>query len=374
VIPPVLTTQSTRVLVVVPTYNESGTIIELLERLLADVHDVSILVVDDASPDGTAGLVRHHPQFARRVHLLVRDGKSGLGSAYRAGFRWALERDYEAVVQIDADLSHPPERVGALVDALQHADVAVGRRLLSRAANVFARVVLGLRVHDATAGFKAFRRAALLQVGALDSVANGYCFQIENAWRAERNRLTVAEVPITFVDRIAGASKMSGAIAVEALCKVVLWRCRELASPEVRSFLLVGAVGYVVDVAAFNLLRSTPPLSILDPSVARTAAVGLAMCVTYVGSRRFTWPAQGSTDRSREVAMFLVANAIGFGLSLMCLLISHDLLHLTSRLDDNVSANGVGLALGTAFRFFAYRHAVFQPHVGRNVDHELAVS
>jgi dolichol-phosphate mannosyltransferase len=380
--PPVMMRQSRRTLVVVPTYNESGTILELLDRVLAAGPDIHVLVVDDSSPDRTADLVRHHRQFAQRVFLLVRPEKSGLGSAYRAGFAWGLDRDYEAIVQIDADLSHPPERIGALIHALQDADVAVGsryvsggsvrnwsrgRRLLSRAANVFSRMVLGLSVHDATAGFKAFRRSALLRIAALDSEANGYCFQIENAWRAERAALNVIEVPISFVDRTAGTSKMSGTIAVEALLRVVLWRWRELTSREVRSFVLVGGVGYAVDVAAFNLFRSTPMVGTWDPSVARTLAVALAMCVTYMGSRRYTWPAHGTTDRRREVSMFVLANMIGFAPSLMCLFVSHDLLGLTSRLDDNVSANGVGLALGTVFRFFAYRHAVFGPGAGSRV-------
>jgi dolichol-phosphate mannosyltransferase len=229
-------------LVVVPTYDEAANITELLDRVLAAAPGVDVLVVDDNSPDGTAGLVAAHPEIGRRVHLLVRPGKAGLGAAYRAGFTWALNRGYVAVVQMDADLSHPPERVPDLIAALEGHDVAVGsryvrgggvanwtlsRRAISRAGNVYVAAVLGLRVRDATAGFKAFRAPALVAIGAVSSQSNGYCFQIENTWQAVRHGLSVTEVPITFTDRTRGHSKMSGAIVLEAVLRVVGWRFRE---------------------------------------------------------------------------------------------------------------------------------------------------
>jgi dolichol-phosphate mannosyltransferase len=229
--------------VVVPTYCEAANITALLDGVLAAVGDLDVLIVDDNSPDGTAARVRSHPAFGRRVHLLSRPGKAGLGAAYRAGFGWALAAGYDVVVQMDADLSHPPERLPALLAALDDADVAigsryvrggavrdwpVGRRLISWAGNVYVGLVLGLSVHDTTAGFKAFRRQALERIGALDSVSNGYCFQIENTWRACRAGLTVTEVPITFRDRGVGESKMSRAIVREALGRVLVWRWREL--------------------------------------------------------------------------------------------------------------------------------------------------
>src|SRR4051794_4724128 len=298
---------SERSLVVVPTYDEAANIV----RLLAEVHEAApfadVLVVDDGSPDGTAAIVAAQPGFGTWIRLLERPGKSGLGAAYRAGFAWALERGYDRVAQMDADLSHPPDRLPALFAALDDADVAVGsryvegggvrhwswsRRLLSWAGNRYVRAVLGTGVRDNTAGFKAFRSEALEQIGALDSSSTGYSFQIENTWRATQRGLRVVEVPITFTDRTAGTSKMSGSIAVEALTRVLVWRYAEL-----MSFLAVGAVGYVVDVVAFNVFRSMEPFASADPAYARTLAVLLAIVVNYVGNRAFTWRDVPATAR-----------------------------------------------------------------------------
>ena len=233
--------------VVIPTYCEAANVTAVLDGVLAAC-DSDVLVVDDNSPDGTAVRVRSHPQYRHRVHLLSRPGKAGLGAAYRAGFTWALEAGYDAVVQMDADLSHPPERLPALLAALDNADVAIGsryvrggavrdwpwsRRLISWAGNVYVRLVLGLPVHDATAGYKAFRREAMDRIGVLDSVSNGYCFQIENTWRACRAGLRVTEVPITFSDRGLGESKMSKDIVREALGRVLVWRWQELTGASV---------------------------------------------------------------------------------------------------------------------------------------------
>jgi dolichol-phosphate mannosyltransferase len=202
-----------------------------------------VLVVDDNSPDGTGELVRAHPAYLSRVYLMVRAGKDGLGAAYRSGFGWALAQDYDQIAQMDADLSHPAERLPALFAALTDADVAVGsryvrggevknwgwhRRLLSRGGNLYVRAVLGTGVRDSTAGFKAFRHEALVAIDVLDSESSGYAFQIENTWRAHRRGLRIVEVPITFTDRTAGRSKMSGPIAREALGRALRWRLAEL--------------------------------------------------------------------------------------------------------------------------------------------------
>ena len=232
-----------RTVVVVPTYNEAEGIVAMLDAVLREAPDVDVLVVDDSSPDGTAQLVLGHPAYGLRVHLLSRSRKEGLGAAYRAGFDWALDASYDVIVQMDADLSHPPERLPALVAALEGADVAVGsryvrgggvrnwplsRRLVSRGGNIYVRLFLGIPVRDATAGFKAFRRNALQRIGAVHSESNGYCFQIENTWRASRLGLRITEVPITFQDRTSGESKMSGAIVREAMLRVLTWRWHEL--------------------------------------------------------------------------------------------------------------------------------------------------
>lgn len=230
-------------IVIVPTYNEAEGIVAMLDAVLLHAPHTDVLVVDDNSPDGTAWLVVRHPEYRHRLHLVSRTKKDGLGAAYRAGFNWALDGSYDVIAQMDADLSHPPERLPALLAALEYADVAVGsryvrgggvrnwpflRRAISRGGNLYVRMVLGLPVHDATAGFKAFRRTALQQIGAVNSESNGYCFQIENTWRACRLGLRVAEVPITFTDRALGESKMTGDIVREAMLRVLTWRWREL--------------------------------------------------------------------------------------------------------------------------------------------------
>jgi dolichol-phosphate mannosyltransferase len=230
-------------IVIIPTYNEAESIDAVIDAVLREAPGADVLVVDDNSPDGTATLVACHPQFRHRVHLLNRADKDGIGAAYRAGFGWALMGDFDAIVQMDADMSHPPDRLPALLESLEWNDLAIGsryiegggisdwsllRRAISWAGNVYVRVVLRLPVRDATAGFKAFRRDALLRIGAVDSESNGYCFQIENTWQASRLGLRIAEVPITFADRTWGVSKMSGAIVREALLRVLTWRWREI--------------------------------------------------------------------------------------------------------------------------------------------------
>jgi dolichol-phosphate mannosyltransferase len=231
-------------LVVVPTYNERGAITVLLAALEREVPSVDVLVVDDSSPDGTADLVRADARFGVVVFLLERGVKDGLGGAYRAGFAWSLSHHYEGVVQMDADLSHPPERVSALFAALEGgADVAVGsryvkgghvshwplrRRMLSWAGNLYVRLVLALTTRDTTAGFKAFRASALRRIRITSSTSNGYFFQVENTWKAERRGLRVVEVPITFTDRTVVESKMSNEIVREALIQVLSWRMHEI--------------------------------------------------------------------------------------------------------------------------------------------------
>lgn len=237
-------------LVIIPTYDEAATIRTVLDRVLDAVPSTAVLVVDDNSPDDTAGVVRRHPAYGAGVHLLSRTGKQGLGSAYRAGFAWAAGHGYDAVVEMDADLSHPPEVLPQLLEGLARADLVIGsryvpgggtrnwpwrRRALSRGGNLYVRLVLGLPVADATAGFRAFRTETLDRIGALDSQSNGYCFQIETTWRTDRAGLRIAEVPIVFTDRALGVSKMDSGIAREAVLRVLAWRWAELTrrSPQV---------------------------------------------------------------------------------------------------------------------------------------------
>ena len=224
-------------LVVVPTFNERGTIAHVIERLFSAARhdDVHALVVDDASPDGTIEAI---PEGLSGVHVLRRAAKLGLGSAYVAGFRWGLERDYDAILEMDADLSHDPADVPRLLDGLDQADLAIGsryvaggrvknwstaRRVLSRAGNLYANTWLRLGIKDLTSGFRAYRRSALESID-LDSIrSEGYSFQIEMALRVHRAGGRIAEVPITFVERVSGTSKMTGRIVAEAITRVPRW-------------------------------------------------------------------------------------------------------------------------------------------------------
>jgi dolichol-phosphate mannosyltransferase len=227
-----------RVLVVVPTYNEVENLEPILERLHASVPAAHALVVDDGSPDGTGELAEKLAARDERVHVLRRSAKLGLGQAYVAGFRWARERGYDVLVEMDADGSHAPEQLPDLLGALAAADLALGSRyvaggavtdwpvhrlLLSRAGNRFTRWALRLPLTDATGGFRAARAELIDRLPFDDVASQGYCFQVDWAWRAVRAGARVTEVPITFTERTFGRSKMSGSIVREALVRVTVW-------------------------------------------------------------------------------------------------------------------------------------------------------
>jgi dolichol-phosphate mannosyltransferase len=227
-----------RALVVIPTYNETESIQGVIAKVLAADQRVDVLVVDDSSPDGTGDLVAGMAAEQARVHLLRRAAKQGLGVAYRAGFAWGIQRGYDALVEMDADMSHPPERLPALLDGLDRADLVIGsryvpggatvnwsplRKLISRGGNAYVRLALGLPVHDATAGYRAYRREVLEALPVSAVASNGYCFQVEMAHRTWREGFRVVEVPITFTERASGVSKMSQRIVLEALLRVAAW-------------------------------------------------------------------------------------------------------------------------------------------------------
>ena len=220
-----------KTLIVTPTYNERKNIRELVSTLFELNPDFHILVVDDSSPDGTAEIVEELQADYANLHLLSRNEKTGLGSAYIAGFNYALERDYEAVVQMDADMSHDPKDVPLLIEAIENADLAIGSRyisginvvnwplqrlIISYGANIYTRLVTRLPVRDATGGFKCWRREALEAIN-LDGVrSQGYSFQIEMTYRAWLKGFRITEIPIIFVDRTVGESKMTRSIMLEA--------------------------------------------------------------------------------------------------------------------------------------------------------------
>lgn len=231
-----------KALVVIPTFNEAESVVEVLDRVLAADPRVDVLVVDDGSPDGTAKLVAARSDGEPRIQLMERSGKQGLGAAYRAGFAWGLERGYDALVEMDADLSHRPADLPGLLQGAAGHDLTIGSRYvpggavsnwgkgrlaLSRAGNFYARKILGFPLTDSTSGFRAFRREALEVLLAQDIRSEGYAFQVELAYRAWRAGLSILEVPIIFHEREHGRSKISRRIVIEALWRIAQWGFRD---------------------------------------------------------------------------------------------------------------------------------------------------
>ena len=227
-----------RTLVIIPTYNEAENLEWIAGRVREAAPEVDILVADDNSPDGTGRIADRLSANDPHVHVMHRKGKQGLGAAYLAGFYWGLERGYDALVEMDADGSHKPEDLPRLLERAHDADLVIGsryvrgggvvnwplyRQLISRGGSLWTRLMLGIPVKDCTGGFRVFRRATLEGLG-LDEVASaGYCFQVDLLWRTLKAGFRVVEVPITFVERERGNSKMSKAIFIEALIRTTLW-------------------------------------------------------------------------------------------------------------------------------------------------------
>ncbi|MBU2697371.1 polyprenol monophosphomannose synthase [Pimelobacter sp. 30-1] len=227
---------------VIPTYNEADNLAWIVDRLRTAQPTVDVLVVDDGSPDGTGAIADRLAAADPQVHVLHRTAKGGLGAAYLAGFGWALEQGYDVIGEMDADGSHQPEQLHRLLTALRDADLVIGsrwvpggsvvnwpwqREALSRGGNLYVRVLLGIDVRDATAGFRLFRRTTLAKLRLDEVRSTGYVFQTDLVSRTLRAGLTVREVPIEFVERVRGESKMSGQVAVESLKRITEWGLRE---------------------------------------------------------------------------------------------------------------------------------------------------
>jgi len=222
----------------IPTYNERENLAPIVARLRAAVPEADVLVLDDNSPDGTGAVADRLAGDDDQVRVLHRKTKEGLGAAYLAGFAWALDKGYDVLVEMDADGSHQPEQLRSLLVALVDADVVLGsrwvpggsvvnwpihRKALSLGGNVYTRVLLGMPIGDATGGFRAYRASALRSMDLHDVASAGYCFQVDLVWRAVRRGLSVVEVPITFVERTVGDSKMSEGIVRESLRNITMW-------------------------------------------------------------------------------------------------------------------------------------------------------
>jgi dolichol-phosphate mannosyltransferase len=231
------------ILVIIPTYNEAGNIQTHLECLLKTYPSIDVLVVDDGSPDGTADLVQALSRKHKRLSLINRTKKTGLGDAYLAGFAWALSRNYQIVIEMDADGSHLVSELGLLLDASREFDLVIGsrwmpggevqnwpryRQAISKFGNFYARLMLGTNLSDMTAGFRAFRASFLRQLDTGGIAAHGYAFQVELAYRAHLAGARIGEVPVTFVERTQGKSKMSSRIVMEALVLVTSWGLKRL--------------------------------------------------------------------------------------------------------------------------------------------------
>ena len=233
-----------KIVVAIPTYNEVENLPIIIARLHTAAPEVDVLVIDDGSPDGTGDLADQLANADRRIHVLHRTEKAGLGAAYLAGFRWAIDQGYEVVVEMDADGSHQPEQLPRLLEQVRTsanpagADLVLGsrwvqggsvvnwprhREALSRGGNLYVRRMLGIPLHDATGGFRAFHVDTLQGLGLDQVESQGYCFQVDLAWRAVQGGYTVREVPIEFVERELGESKMNQRIVVEALGRVTVW-------------------------------------------------------------------------------------------------------------------------------------------------------
>jgi dolichol-phosphate mannosyltransferase len=240
-----------RVVMVVPTFNEADNLAWLMGRLRTAQPSVDVLVVDDNSPDGTGAIADGLAVSDGAVHVLHRAAKGGLGAAYLAGFAWALDAGYDVVGEMDADGSHQPEQLHRLLEALLDADLVIGsryvpggsvvnwplrREAISRGGNLYVRLLLGISIRDATAGFRVFRRSALEKIDLATVESTGYVFQTDLVTRCLRAGLTVREVPIEFVERVRGDSKMSGAVAAESLRRITQWGLRERRDQVRRAF------------------------------------------------------------------------------------------------------------------------------------------
>ncbi|MGL4173266.1 MAG: polyprenol monophosphomannose synthase [Actinomycetota bacterium] len=228
-------------LVVIPTYNERESIESIVGRVRSAAPALHILITDDNSPDGTGRIADRLAAADESIHVLHRTAKEGLGAAYLAGFAWGLDKGYDVLVEMDADGSHQPEQLQRLLDALNEADLVLGsrwipggevinwpphRKLISRGGTTYARFVLGIQLRDVTGGFRAFRSSALRAITAEHIDSQGYCFQIDLAWRTVRHGFRVREVPVTFIERAHGQSKMNSKIVIEALARVTQWGLR----------------------------------------------------------------------------------------------------------------------------------------------------
>jgi dolichol-phosphate mannosyltransferase len=234
---------SSKTLVVIPTFQEAQNIRSIIEKTFASNSNVDILVVDDSSPDGTAEIVKNLQIHNKNLYLLSNPVKAGLGKAYVAGFKWGLARDYQYFVEMDADGSHNPEQLPAILEKLNDFHISLGsrwikggkienwplsRQILSKGGNLYTRLMLGISIKDATGGYRAYRREVLEAIDLANIESQGYCFQVDMVRRSLQKEFKIAETPITFTERELGTSKMSRSIVIEAFSRIGIWGIKRL--------------------------------------------------------------------------------------------------------------------------------------------------
>lgn len=316
-----------KTLIITPTYNEKENIEKFIPAVLSCAQ-ADILIVDDNSPDGTANIVRKIIKNNPRVHLLFRKNKEGLGKAYMAGFAWAIEHNYDYVVSMDADFSHRPEDLPKLINQPSNVDIVVGsryipggkiigwninRQLNSRIANIVTRVLLGFKAKDVTAGFKRYRVDLLKKIDFASFYSLGYSFQVEMLNWAKQNGLTISEVPITFVDRTAGESKISGELkkSAQAVWQLFL---RRKGVRQLIKFLIIGFIGALVDWLIFYLFKI--PLGQYGQSGKQLAKLGsfvFSATINYILNRKWTFRSSDRKIAQQAGKFFTIAT---FGLVL----------------------------------------------------------
>ncbi|MBI3495173.1 glycosyltransferase family 2 protein [Candidatus Berkelbacteria bacterium] len=361
------------VLAVVPTYNEAPNI-EAFIQALAKL-PVDMLVVDDNSPDRTGAIVKAIAKRNRRVHLLARVRKSGLGVAYRAGFAWALGHGYEYVVSIDADFSHNPNDIAKLYDASKRLNaIAVGSRyvsggiingwstwrlLQSRIANLITRLSLGIPVRDVTAGYKCYPMAFIRQLLKQPVLAPGYAFQVETLFFAHSINFPVKELPITFSERRAGASKVSGELKKSAIVIAQLMAHRE-ALRQLVKFGLVGFVNVAIDFGVLNLLVLALHITPLTAGIFSTIC---ALTNSYFLNRAWTFKGYyGGRGRGAEFATFLAVNGTGAAINWLIFAGLLKAVHLNYNI-----AKAIAILLTTFWNFFGSKKFVFNKSTGHGL-------
>lgn len=354
-----------RTLVIIPTYNEAQNIASFIEAVLGN--EVDILVVDDNSPDKTGEIVKRISAYNKRVHVLSRAKKSGLGMAYRDGFRWGIQRNYDWFVSIDADFSHNPADIARLIaKSKETGGITIGsryvaggkiqgwnsrRHLMSEVANVVTKIFLGLKPKDVTAGFKCYPRSFVEQFIKENIVAPGYAFQVETLFSAHLKNIPIEELPITFSERRAGVSKVSGELS-RAIVAVFRLMARQ---PTLRQLVKFGLVGFVNVAIDFGVLNILVVFVHMQPLVAGILSTLCALTNSYFLNRAWTFRGfEGSRGRKAEFAAFLAVNGSGAAVNW---LIFAGLLKAT-HINYNI-AKAIAIALTTFWNFFGSKKFVF---------------